>query len=95
MTPEEQKQYDDTENDYDAHQEQKRLDRHFKTKRFWLLIKSGCDYPDFEDTCEAVSLTEAILKFKNNNKRALWQFSAGELKPHICEEPQAAKTETF
>lgn len=60
--------------------------------QYWLLIKSGCSFPDFEDECEANSIDEAANTFLMKNRTALREFDKEMILPHICEEPEAIPT---
>jgi hypothetical protein len=62
--------------------------------KWWLYIKSHCDYPDIEDECEADSKEEAAKKFLTPS--FIYQgWDEEMLLPHICEAPEAVKTDLF
>lgn len=61
--------------------------------RYWLLIKSHCDYPDFEDECEANSIDEAADIFLKN--AGLEDFDKEMILACICEEPEKVPTDLF
>ncbi len=61
--------------------------------KYWLYIKSHCDYPDYDDKCEADSKEEAAEIFLEC--RSLVGFDKEMLLPHICEEPEPVKTDMF
>lgn len=63
--------------------------------KYWLLIKSGCDYPDLEDECEANSKDEAIEVFKDRHFLNLSEFDDEFIADCICEEPKTVKTDLF
>ncbi len=55
-------------------------------KKYNLLIKSHCYFPDFEDECVAKNKKEAASIFKMNNHNTLREFSEEDLLKYIDEE---------
>lgn len=64
-------------------------------KNYSLYIKSGCSLPDYEDSCKAESKDEAADRFLERSPVTLREFDKDMLMEHICEEPEAVKTDMF
>jgi hypothetical protein len=54
-------------------------------KKYELLIKSHCAFPDYQDECEAYSLNNAAKVFMERNKMNLWGWEKEMLLSYICE----------
>lgn len=61
--------------------------------KFELLLKSHCDYPDYEDECEAASKIDAAKIFAKSNslRECRWQ----DLLPYVKLIKPPIKTDLF